>query len=91
MKVKTDGENFAAIVCEDACLDLWRDEDSPNYPNSWMWMLGLDINGTTDEASLHEIVEDAVASIDKIIEQLTTMSEYLKAYEVFGRESEVSE
>ncbi len=94
VKVKAGGDGyFASLENERVLLELTKDGDSPNCPLSWtwdMWFDGEHIDGTCEEASLHMTVKDVVTSLDKTIAELAGMRDYLCAYEVFGKEPEVS-
>ena len=94
VRVKTIGDDFASLEHERVLLELSKDGDSPNCPRSWTWNVWFDgehIDGTGDEASLHATVKDAIESLDGIIAEFEGMRDYLRAYEVFGREPEASE
>ena len=95
VRVKTDkGGYFARLDYERVLVELTKNGDSPQCPNSWTWSMWFDgdyIDGTSDEGSLHATVKDAIERIDGIVEELMAMNDYLKAYEVFGRDSEVDE
>lgn len=95
VKVKTDvGGYFASLEHERVLLELTKDGDSPQCPLSWtwdMWFDGEHIDGTCEEASLHMTVKDVLVSLDGIIADFEGMRDYLRAYEVFGKEPEVSE
>lgn len=93
VKVKTDGDDFAMLEHERALIEFTKDGDSPNCPRSWtfgLWFDGKYICGTADEASLAKTVEEATDSISAIINELTTIRDYLIAYGAFGKEPEVS-
>lgn len=93
VRVKTDKAGyFASIDYERVLIEFSKNGDSPQCPNSWTWDMWLDgehIDGTCDEASLHTSVMDTIKSIDGIINELKTMNDWLKTYEVFGKEPEV--
>lgn len=95
VKVKTDkGGYFASLDYERVLVEFTKDGDSPQCPNSWTWGMWFDgnyIDGTCEEGSLHATVKDVIERIDGIVEELRAMNDYLKAYEVFGRDSEVGE
>ena len=94
VKVKADGDGyFASLENERVLLEMTKDGDSPNCPRSWtwdMWFDGEHIDGTSDEASLNMTVKDVITSLDEIIAEFAGMRDYLCAYEVFGKEPEVS-
>ena len=90
VKVKTDrGGYFASLSHERVLVELDKDGDSPNCPNSWTWGLWFDgtlIESTCDETSLAESVKSLIVSLDDVTAELSEMSEWLKRYEVFGAE-----
>lgn len=94
VRVKAGGDGyFASLENERVLLELTKDGDSPNCPLSWtwdMWFDGEHIDGTCEEASLHMTVKDVIESLDGIIAEFEGMRDYLCAYEVFGKEPEVS-
>jgi len=94
VKVCTDGNDFVSLEHERVLLEISKDGDSPNCPRSWTWNMWFDgehIDGTCEEASLHMTVRDVLKSLDGIIAEFEGMHDYLRAYEVFGKEPEVSE
>lgn len=95
VKVKTDGDSFASLEHGRVLIEIEKDGDSPSCPNSWTWSTWLDgepMDSTCDEKSLHESVSDVITSIQETIEQLSVMSEYLKAYDVLcGKLREASD
>ncbi len=87
-------EYLASLDYERVLVEFLKDGNSPQCPNSWTWGMWFDgdyIDGTCEEGSLHATVKDAIERIDGIVEELMAMNDYLKAYEVFGRDSEVDE
>lgn len=95
VRVKTDkGGYFASLDYERVLVEFTKNGDSPQCPNSWTWSMWFDggyIDGACEEGSLHATVKDVIERIDGIVEELRAMNDYLKAYEVFGRDSEVDE
>lgn len=94
VRVKTNGDDFASLEHERVLLELSKDGDSPNCPRSWTWNMWFDgehIDGTCEESSLHMTVKNVLKSLDGIIADFEGMRDYLRAYEVFGKEPEVSE
>lgn len=95
VRVETNGDSYANLEHGRVYVEIEKDGDSPSCPNSWTWSTWLDgepMNSTCDEKSLRESMSDIIASIDETIEQLSVMSEYLKAYDVLcGRLREASD
>ena len=91
VRLDTNGESFAAIEADAAYVELTKDEDSPACPFSWTWGLWYDGNyleGSCDESSLSSSMTAAIESIGDVIEQLTSVRDYLVAFGACGKKSE---
>lgn len=90
VNVNTDvGGYFASLQCGDVLVEFSKDGDSPACPLSWTWCMWHDgnyIDGTIEEMSLARSVKNATAFFDAMIEDLTSVRDYLNAYGVFGKE-----
>lgn len=91
VSVKTDGDMFASFECGAALVELSKDGDSPNCPNSWTWGLWYDgeyLSGTAEEGSFAESVSEALNEVGTIIDEFRALQEHIDAYEgmAYGNE-----
>lgn len=89
VNLQSNGESFAGIEADAAYVEFSKDEDSPACPRSWTWGLWYDGNyleGSCDETSFASSMTEAREAVANAIEQLTSVRDYLIAFEVFGRE-----
>ena len=89
VSIRTDGDMFAVFEADAALVEMTKDGDSPNCPRSWTWGVwydGCQLEGSCDEASLSSTMTDAIATIGKVIDQLTSVRDYLCAFGAFGEE-----
>ena len=90
VQVQTNGDDYAVLEHGMAMVELSKDGDSPSCPRSWTWDIWYDgnsLDSTCDESSLAQSVSDVTASLDGIIQELTVLRDYLKAFGAFGRTS----
>lgn len=89
VNLQSNGESFAGIEADAAYVEFSKDESSPACPHSWTWGLWYDGNyleGSCDESSLDSSMTAAIESIGDVIEQLTSVRDYLVAFGAFGKE-----
>lgn len=91
IKVKTDGDMFASLECESVLVEFSKDGDSPACPNSWTWNIYYDgnlLDGTSEELSFSQAVNEAEESLAITMLELHEMKTYLEACVAFGEEGQ---
>lgn len=82
VKVTTRNDDFVSFEYERVLVELSKDGDSPNCPNSWTWGIWFDgdpIDATSDEMSLHDAMFTASAALCGIGREIEQVYDYLTA------------